>query len=118
MTVSNHLSHQTQAYLKTCGYSDKSIAKFTLETRLWHDLQVYGDIAESYLECLHNRFEVDLSAFEFEKYFPVEFLGKTRLSAVLISMVPFFSDYLRHRMEFAPLTLGMIEDAITHKKLI
>lgn len=116
--VDNTISQQTKAYLSMCGLSAKSISKFTRDTRLWHDLGIYGDIAEGNLECLHDHFGVDLTEFDFEKYFPVEFIGNSVVTSILIRMVPFLGDYFRRRVELTPLTLGMIEDAITNKRLV
>jgi hypothetical protein len=116
--MNDELSTQIQAYLRTCGTSSKSIATYTRETRLWHDLGIYGDVAEANLECLNECFGVDLSEFDFERYFPFEFIGKTLLSSVLIRFVPFLGDYLRRHGNYTPLTLGMIDDAINSKKLI
>lgn len=116
--VDNTISQETKAYLSMCGISAKSITKLTRQTRLWHDLGMFGDIAEGNLECLHDHFGVDLSEFDFEKYFPVEFIGNSLATSILIRLVPFLDGYLRRRAELAPLTLGMIEDAIISKKLV
>lgn len=57
-------------------------AKLTLETRLGEDLSMDGDDAEEFLSDFKVQFHVDMSDFEFDRYFgpeapfnPFAFLG-------------------------------------------
>ena len=51
---------------KTSAHDPHSIK---LESRLLHDLGVYGDDADDVLLALQNEFQVDLSRFTFVNYF-------------------------------------------------
>jgi hypothetical protein len=43
-----------------------------LSTRLWHDLGIEGDDAETFFAAFAERFQVDLSEFDYEKHFGEE----------------------------------------------
>lgn len=79
---------------------------------MYHDLGLYGDIAEAYMEVLAERYQVDLSDFEFDKFFPEEYPGKNALTSALISITPFAAYFARRRKEYEPLTLEEIETAM------
>lgn len=116
MAVANNLSTELREYLKRCGLSERKIAQSNIRTRMYHDLGIYGDIAEADMELLADHYRVDLSGFEFDKFFPPEFAGKSPLARVLYSIVP-FSDYLTKATgDYLPLTLEMIERAILTKR--
>lgn len=51
---------------------EKSTDNIDGETRIFHDLFIYGDDAFEFLEEYQKRFLVDLSNFDFNIYFPSE----------------------------------------------
>ncbi len=83
---------------------------------MYHDLGLYGDIAEADMEVLADHYLVDLSGFEFERFFPPEFAGKSPLTRALLWMVPFAEKATRKDYEYLPLTLEMIERAMRTKQ--
>jgi hypothetical protein len=103
--MANELSAGLLAYLERCGLSKRKIAQCNGGTRMYHDLGLYGDIAEAYMEELNDHYHVDLSDFEFHKFFPPEFAGKNALVAALLSILPFGGYVARQRGEYLPLTL-------------
>ncbi|MGZ3974333.1 MAG: DUF1493 family protein [Flavisolibacter sp.] len=104
-------------YLRDCGEYDKKIATCHLGTRLYHDLGIYGEVAEDYLEVLANQYHVDLSNFVFERYFPPEFPGKSKISRFLIWFFPYIRNFFGSKEEqYLPITLRMIGQAIIEKK--
>ena len=113
--MENELSIELREYLKLCGLSKNKIAQCTADTRMYHDLGLYGDIAEACMEELADHYHVDLSNFEFHKFFPPEFAGKNVLVMVLFSILPIFGYVIRRRGEYLPLTLQMIEDSMHAK---
>jgi hypothetical protein len=106
------------AFLRSQGMSPRRLAQCTRSTRLWHDLGEYGEIAEVTIEDFSEEFGVDLGEFEFLKYFPAEYVGDNHLVGVLARLVPFLEYFIRMRGKYAPLTLGMLDDAILSKKLV
>jgi hypothetical protein len=110
--MEGELSANVREYLKRCGLSERQIARCSEATRMYHDLDLYGDIAEGCMEVLAKDYRVDLSGFEFEKFFPSEFAGKSRLTGFLLQLVPFAGKAARQRGVYLPLTLGMIGGAI------
>lgn len=82
-----------------------------MDTRLYHDLGIRGDEAWAYLETLKRDFDVDLTEFDFEVYFPAEFPGETFLEQVFGWLFPWTRKGLAPE-SFAPLTLRMIDRAI------
>jgi hypothetical protein len=46
--------------------------RLSARTRLRRDLRLYGDLAVQFFEDYRERFDVDLTAFDFRRYFPVE----------------------------------------------
>ncbi len=116
MSMASELSIELREYLKRCGLSESKIAQCRSSTRMYHDLGLYGDIAEADMEVLADHYRVDLSGFEFEKFFPPEFAGKSPLARVLLWIVPFTDKVARKSGEYLPLTLEMIERAIRTKQ--
>ncbi len=103
-------------YLMLCGLPAKTIALCDHNTRMYHDLGIYGDIADSCMEVLAEHFGVDLSGFEFEQFFPREFEGKSVLTRVLLWLVPFAGAVARRYGKWSPLTLARIDRAIRNKR--
>lgn len=110
------LSTQLRSYLKHCGLSESKLAQCSGSTRMYHDLGLYGDIAEAYIEVLAEQYGVDLSGFEFAKFFPPEFAGKNMLTRVLLWIAPFAGSAARQRKEYLPLTLERIDRALRSKR--
>jgi hypothetical protein len=113
--MTNDVPIEVREYLKRCGLSERTIARCNGSTRMYHDLGLYGDIAEAYLGVLANSYHVDMSGFEFEKFFPLEFAGRNKLSRALLWIVPFAGMVARRRGEYFPLTLDMIARTIRAK---
>lgn len=116
MSMASELSIELREYLKRCGLSESKIAQCSGSTRMYHDLGIYGDIAEAYMEVLAEHCHVDLSGFEFEKFFPPEFAGKKVLTRTLLWIVLFAGSAYRRRGELLPLTLERIDRAIRSKR--
>lgn len=114
--MGNNLSSELCEYLKGCGFSKKIIEKCTPNTRLYHDLGVYGDVAEGCIEVLCDRCHVDISGFEFDEYFPREFIGENSFIRTLFWAVPFFGREARRHGKYSTLTMMMIESAIRAKR--
>lgn len=112
------LSPNVRDYLKRCGLAERQLMQCSGSTRMYHDLGLYGDIAEAYIEALVDHYHVDLSGFEFEKFFPPEFVGKNALARTLLWLVPFAGGFARRRQmaEYLPLTLETIDLAIRTKR--
>ncbi len=114
--MESQLSIELREYLKRCGLSESKVAQCSGSTRLYHDLGLYGEIAEGCMELLVDHYRVDLSGFEFDKFFPPEFAGKSALISALLSIVPFANYIARQRGEWLPLTLDEIDHAIRNKR--
>jgi hypothetical protein len=115
MAMASDLSVELREYLKRCGLSERKIARCNGQTRMYHDLGLYGDIAEACMEELSRHYQVDLSGFEFDKFFPPEFAGKNGFLGALLSILPFAGYVARQRNEYLPLTLRMM-DKVMHAK--
>ncbi|MHA6824557.1 hypothetical protein ACQUKI_23880 [Ralstonia pseudosolanacearum] len=115
-------------YLKKCGYSVEKINSWTSETRLLHDLGLCGDDILDEFKVLQDEFGVDLSDFEFKKYFPGElskdaYVVSTRrlLHAIGLHKI---ADYLYKKIvervfrKYMEVSLGMIESTLRQKKWI
>ncbi len=108
---------ELKAYLAKCGVAKRIINRCTLETRLYHDLGIYGDIAEAFMEVLADSYKVDVEDFSFYKYFPAEFDGNSWLARFLTTYIPWGKRVYRSRHVYAPLTLKMVLEAIRSGKL-
>jgi hypothetical protein len=101
-------------YLRACGLSKRKVETLTPDTRLYHDLKVYGEEAAAYMETLQDDFGVDMEGFEFGRYFPEEFPGDTRATAILLTFLPpsLRTRYTHRAKDYKPLTLAMLETAL------
>ncbi len=61
------------SYLLKLDYSEADIARMSMNTRMFHDLGVYGDTSEDLMWVLKQKFAVDLSRLRLDRYFPPEF---------------------------------------------
>ncbi|QYF94621.1 DUF1493 family protein [Massilia sp. PAMC28688] len=112
------LPERLMEYLKCCGTSSRVISKCTLETRLYHDLDIYGEIAEDYLEVLSEKFGVDLSGFHFDDFFPQEWpQGNSWAESLLLKVFPGIERLYRKPKLYAPITMRMLNTALEKKRL-
>jgi len=114
--MTNHESFER--FIETSRLSDYFKGDGDLEQRLYHDLGIYGDIAESYIEALKDNYNVDVTDFVFSDYFPDEFAGKNQLQKILFSLVPFIRSKVEDQKGFKPLTFLMLKEAIKNGKLV
>ena len=110
------LSMQLRNYLRHCGLSESELANCNGSTRMYHDLGLYGDIAEAYIEVLAKQYGVDISGFVFDDFFPNEFAGNNMLSRALLWIIPFAGKVTRQRKEYLPLTLARVDRALHNKR--
>lgn len=82
----------------------------TKDTKLQEDLNIWGDDAVEFIENFGGNFNVDISEFDFNKYF------KPEGDMILSSIVNLFRK--TKQPEFTPLTLGDLEQAIRNGKLV
>ncbi|MCW8205120.1 DUF1493 family protein [Verminephrobacter aporrectodeae subsp. tuberculatae] len=119
MPMKDELSNELCEYLRKFGLSKRKVAQCNSSTRMYHDLGLYGEMAEDFLDDLgelhHIDFGVDFGDFEFDKFFPREFGCKNWFTMTLILFVPFVGTTLRERHDYLPLTLGMVDEAIRTK---
>ena len=113
---SNELSADVRKYLMLCGVPKRCIDKLNNKTRLYHDLSIYGDIAESYIEVLIESYGVEFIDFDFDKFFPREYPGNNIVSRVFFWFVPGLFKVVDNKI-YRELNLKMIEMAIRTKKL-
>lgn len=73
-------------------------------TRLYHDLNIYGDDAAELLSKISDLYKIDLSDFHFEEYFPNE--GDWVFPFILRLIT------LRPKKIYKELTVGKLEKAI------
>jgi hypothetical protein len=110
------LSPELATFLKECGISKTELARSSMATRTFHDLGWYGDEAEGCLEWLVEKYGVDLTGFDFDIYYPPEFESRSKVSALVLSLLPFVGSWLRRRRSYLPLTLQMIDRLIQDKQ--
>jgi Protein of unknown function (DUF1493) len=117
MSMENQtLPEVMRQYLIHCGLSAAKIAQCNMHTRLCHDLGIYGEAAEDYLEVLRQKYQVDLSNFEFAEYFPAEYPYRTFVEKIIFDFQPFGRWLASRKDSWQPLTLAMINAAISAKK--
>lgn len=97
--------------LYEAGERRRRVSSAVLESRLFHDLGMYGDIAEAYLEFLREQYEVSTDNFHFDDYFPQEFIGKNWLERILFWIWPVDRKKFNASL-FLPLTLRDVATAI------
>jgi len=110
------LSAELRDYLSFCGMPEGRIARCTIKTRLYHDLEIDGKRAKVFIEALTNRYRVDMGSFVFRDYFPPTIYDGNVIRPVLLVVFPFLNEVLKSKANYAPLTLAMIESAIQTKK--
>lgn len=118
-------------FLKKARFSEKEMALLTYDTRLFHDLNLFGDTAEDVLEILQREFNVNMSSFQFNKYFPAKFSQDVKyidkLNALLFFKLNIIArNYfisIKEKVDkiygtYHPITLDMIEMSIMEKKWV
>ena len=115
VNMATELCDNIHDYLIACGISRRKIRKCTDSTSMYHDLGLYGDIAESCMEVLINHYQVNLDGFNFYEFFPPEYEGKNWLSSLFFQCIPFASAIARSQRTYPPLRLGRINNAICNK---
>ena len=102
------IGDQTANWLLKLGHAPERVRTLTNDTRLFQDLNFWGDNADDDLMALARLYGVDFSTFPFLKYFPVQF---GRDSFILTF---FWWTRWGHqvREKYPPITLGMIERTI------
>jgi hypothetical protein len=106
-----------EKFIDECGLNKYYSGKSNLNVRLYHDLNIYGDIAESYIEILRDNHNVDVSQFNFHDYFPPEFSGNSQLKKIMFSLIPFLRAKFEDKKEYLPFTFHMINEAINIGRL-
>lgn len=114
----NSVPPTVRDFLKHCGVRKRLIAQSTSETRLYHDLGLYGDVAEASMEALEERYSVDMSQFRFERYFPPEFIGNSNFRSLIYSAIPLLGHLhrRRNRSNYKPLNLAVVDEVIKAKR--
>lgn len=102
----------TKRFLRDWGYRDDEIEKWDGNTRVYHDMGVYGDDALEFLETLTGHFQVDLSEFPIDKYFPPEFYH----SLGPIKFLRWFLLGQAENKKYPEITLNMIEHTLSVKR--
>jgi len=97
------------------GISRKQVWKITPHTRLYHDLDVYGDIASWFVDAMVAE-GVDMRQFEFNKYFPPEHYGVNFFSRFVYWGIPFLKYFKRKRETYSPLSMETIQNALQSKR--
>lgn len=114
--MENKFSTAVGEYLRNCGVSKGKISECHSDTRLYHDLGIYGDVAEACVEVLIRDYGVDMSGFDFDEFFPQEFSGENSFTRVVGWVLPFVAQKIRSGREYSPLTLEMIDHLMRVKR--
>ena len=107
-----NFSFELKAYIKKLGYNEKEVKSFNSDMRLYHDLDIYGDSAEEYMEVFQEM-GVDMSTFRFVDFFPPEFPYPATWSKLFFGLLPerLFID----KTIYSPITFAMLEKALDAK---
>ncbi len=111
-------SKEFQDFLNSTGLAKYCIREGDFDLSLWHDLKIYGDVAESYMEVLNELYDVDISEFDFYLYFPAEFLGETTFQRCLATFFPFMRAWYHSKRTYKRLMFKDIKRAIETRKLL
>ncbi len=103
-------------YLRISGLGKALKKDKNMNSLMYHDLGIYGEIAEGYIDLLAEEYEVDVEKFNFEEYFPGEFYGKNLVHKYFFLIFPSFrKDF---KLTYKPFPVHKISEAIKSKKLI
>jgi len=98
---------------------NSKLSKCKAATRLYHDLALYGEDAEYFMEDLTDVFSIDFSNFEFEKYFPYEYSPEEDgYLSLFFNFTPRDKWAFRNngRSKYLPISLKMIDMLIKTKE--
>lgn len=113
LSISQVLAHYMDNFenIKTFVFTQRWEYDFPLtrETDLRSNLKLWGDDAFEFMEAYGKKFNVDLSKFDLNKYFPPE---GDKILPLIIRLVTF-----RKEPEYSPLTLGDLERGIQEGKI-
>lgn len=79
-------------------------------TRLYHDLGIYGDDADEFLEQYTRMFNVKVINFKFSDYFPSE---GNLISSLIVRLI-----FFKSQKKFKELTIGDLIDGIKKGTII
>jgi hypothetical protein len=113
----SHVENHFEEFLAESGLNKYYRDASDLTASLYHDCDIYGDVAESYIELLSGRYSVDVSDFKFHDYFPNEFAGNNQMKRLLFSFIPFLRAKYEDKGKYLPLTFQKIKEAINLGKL-
>ncbi len=106
-----------EKFINECGLNKYYSGESELDVRLYHDLNIYGDIAESCIETLRDDYSVDVSQFNFHDYFPPEFAGESLFQRIVLSLLPCLRAMFEEKRDYLPFTFQMINEAINTGRL-
>lgn len=112
--MKNELPRWFSDFLLNAGIPKKEVEASTLQTRIYHDLGLYGDIAYWLVEDIAK--QVDMKQFSFERYFPPECYGESFFGRMMYSLCPFIGAARRSREKYEPLTLQVILESLERGK--
>lgn len=104
MKINQSFPDWFEDFLLSAGLSKSVIKKAKLNTRLYHDLNIYGDEANSLVEELEKR--IHASSFRSELYFPPEFPGECFALQILHWVIPFSHQIFKTKEKYIPLTFA------------
>lgn len=110
MKINSSFPDWFEEFLLSSGLSKKVVACSCLDTRFYHDLNIYGDHADPLIEELERR--IDMSSFVPNRYFPPEFPGQNFISNMLYNTIPFFHQLFGLKDKYSPLTFADVLNAL------
>ncbi len=89
--MSNNVSKKIKEFI--ASYWNEPLENLSDETRIEDDLGITGDDAYDFMENYRNKFEVDLTGFQFDKHFGTEASFDTRV-LILLALISFVFGFL------------------------
>jgi len=118
----------TSAFLKRIRCSAEQVDSWNSRTRLLHDLNWCGDDILDAFEILHKELGVDLSNFNFEKFFPKEssmdayYISSSevlrRIGLKKVANLLYKKALNRIYSKYPEVTFEMLEEAIKQRKWV
>lgn len=102
------LSELLRTFLIAYGHPKSEVDTWTRETRLYHDLDWWGDSLDEDLGAIFRHFNVDYSAFPHSGGCPA--LGS--FDGLIVGLFGWTDWGAKVRNKYWPITFGMIENAI------
>ena len=110
--ANSQIASEVAEYLRRCGVPERKLRYLNASTQLFRDLDVYGDVAEAFMEELRDGHAVNMENFRFEDYFPEEFVGDSLAQKILYWILPVLGRRRRRIGPYRPITLKMLDQAI------